>query len=76
MTRKTILVALTASVLGSLTLTATAEAGGLRLSFGGPMASFVAVPTHGGGSGGYSAPSKYGRGAHCAKKQQQTQTNS
>lgn len=76
MTRKSILAALTVSVLGSLTLTATAEAGGLRLGFGGPMASFVAKPTHGGGSGGYKAPSMYGRGAQCAKKRPQTQVAS
>lgn len=77
MNRKTILAALTASVLGTLTLTATAEAGGLRLSFGGPMASFLAVPTHGGGSGGHGALSQYGRGAQCAKKSQsQTQVAS
>ncbi len=69
MTRTTLIAAVTAAVFGSLALTATAEAGGLRLGFGGPMASFVATPTHGGGS--YQTASNYGRGSdHCAKKSQ------
>jgi hypothetical protein len=67
LTRKTTLAALIASVLGSLTLTGTAEANGVRLGFGGPMPSFVATPTHGGG-GSYNTASGYGRSAHCAKK--------
>jgi hypothetical protein len=69
MTRTTLIAAVTASVLGSLAMTATAEAGGIRLGFGGPMASFVASPTHGGGGNSYQTASNYGRGGdHCAKK--------
>ena len=69
MTRTTLIAAVTASVLGSLAMTATAEAGGIRLGFGGPMASFVASPTHGGGGHNYQTASNYGRGGdHCAKK--------
>ncbi|MEQ1577423.1 MAG: hypothetical protein ABL894_07210 [Hyphomicrobium sp.] len=71
MIRKTFLAALAVSALGSVALTATAEAGGIRLGFGGPMASFIAVPTHG-GSGGSSARSSYG-GSHCAKKKPSVQ---
>ena len=74
MTRTTFLAALTVSALGSLAFTGAAEAGGLRLGFGGPMASFLAVPTHG-RSSGYSDPSSYG-GGHCAKKRAPSQVAS
>lgn len=67
MTRTALIASATAAILGSLTLSATAEAGGIRLGFGGPMPSFVATPTHGGG-GSYNT-SSYGGSPHCAKKQ-------
>lgn len=74
MTRTTVLTALAASLIGTLCVSATAQAGGMRLGFGGPMASFVATPTHGGSS--YRAPSNYGRGAKCAPKSSQPQVAS
>jgi hypothetical protein len=63
MTRTSRFAALTLSVAGALTVSSAAEANGIRLGFGGPMSSFVATPTHGGGSSGYG-----GGSAHCAKK--------
>lgn len=62
MTRATVFAALTVSAIAACASVGNAEAGGIRLGFGGPMASFIASPTHGGGGG-----SSYGRGAHCHK---------
>ncbi len=52
---------LAALMLASTTLISTAEAGGVRLSFGGPLGSFVAHPNQSSGPGGTA------RKEHCAK---------
>jgi hypothetical protein len=65
MTKSNIILAVTALVSTVVALSSDANANGVRLSFGGPMASFVATPTHGGGGGSShrSASSGYGQGA-------------
>ena len=52
---------LAALMLASTTLASTAEAGGVRLSFGGPLGSFTAHPNQSSGPGGTA------RHQHCAK---------
>jgi hypothetical protein len=52
---------LAALMLASTTLVSTAEAGGIRLSFGGPLGSFTAHPNQSSGPGGTA------RNEHCAK---------
>ncbi len=52
---------LAALMLATTTLASTAEAGGVRLSFGGPLGSFVAHPNQSSGPGGTA------RKEHCAK---------
>jgi len=59
MTKKTITLA--ALVLASTALATSANAGGIRLSFGGPLGSFVAHPNLSSGPGGTT------REKHCAK---------
>jgi hypothetical protein len=46
------LLALASALTASMALASVAEAGGgIRLGFGGPLGTFVATPTHGGGGG-------------------------
>ena len=52
---------LAALMLASTTLVSTAEAGGVRLQFGGPLGSFTAHPNQSSGPGGTA------RNQHCAK---------
>lgn len=52
---------LAALMLASTTLVSAAEAGGIRLSFGGPLGSFTAHPNQSSGPGGTA------RKEHCAK---------
>ena len=59
MTTKTLTLA--ALMLASTTLVSAAEAGGVRLSFGGPLGSFTAHPNQSSGPGGTA------RKEHCAK---------
>ena len=59
MTTKTLTLA--ALKLASTTLVSAAEAGGVRLSFGGPLGSFTAHPNQSSGPGGTA------RKEHCAK---------
>jgi hypothetical protein len=50
------LLALASALAASLPLASVAEAGGgVRLGFGGPLGTFVATPSHGGGASGYQA---------------------
>jgi hypothetical protein len=71
MTRRLALNAL-ALAAAALTFGTPAEAGGgVRLSFGGPLPSFVATPTPGyGGGSSYSAPRKTAPKVHTAKRKQ------
>ncbi len=59
MTTKTLTLA--SLMLASTTLVSAAEAGGVRLSFGGPLGSFTAHPNQSSGPGGTA------RKEHCAK---------
>ncbi len=59
MTTKTLTLA--ALMLASTTLVSAAEAGGVRLSFGGPLGSFTAHPNQSSGPGGTASKE------HCAK---------
>ncbi len=52
---------LAALMLASTTFASTADAGGIRLSFGGPLGSFTAHPNQSSGPGGTA------RKEHCAK---------
>ena len=59
---KTLLLSLAAAALvaSSLSFAPAAEAGGVRLNFGGPLGSFVARPTPGyGGSSSYASKKDY-----------------
>lgn len=63
---------LAALFLATSALSSAAEAGGVRLSFGGPLGSFTAHPTHSSGPGGtaknYSHARSYAaRNDHCEK---------
>ena len=71
MTRRTLLSTL-AIAAAALTCGSPAEAGsGVRLTFGGPLPSFVATPTPGyGGGSGYSASRKAAPKVHTAKRKQ------
>jgi hypothetical protein len=71
MTRRTVLNAI-ALAAAALAFGTPAEAGGgVRLTFGGPLPSFVATPTPGyGGGSGYSAPRKSAPKLHAAKRRQ------
>jgi hypothetical protein len=72
MTRRLALNAL-ALAAAALAFGTPAEAGGgVRLTFGGPLPSFIATPTPGyGGGSGYSAPRKSAPKLHAAKRRQQ-----
>ncbi len=73
MTRRIVLHAL-AIAASALAFGTPAEAGGgVRLTFGGPLPSFVATPTPGYGSG-YSAPRKAAPRVHVAKRKQTAPT--
>ncbi len=74
MTKTHIILALTASVLTATSFAGAASANGVRLGFGGPMASFVASPTHGGGGrSSRNAGAAYAT-AKCQKKSAPVQT--
>lgn len=76
MTKKTLKIA--ALMLASTTMISSADAGGVRLQFGGPLGSFVAHPNHSSGPGGtarkqhyaksYDKPS-YGKPSYVGRKQ-------
>ncbi len=68
MTRNTI-ATIAATLLAATTFSGLAEAGnGVRLSFGGPLGSFVAHPV--GGGSAYGTGASYGAKKHCAQKVQ------
>jgi hypothetical protein len=68
MTRRTVFNAL-ALAAAALTFGTPAEAGGgVRLTFGGPLPSFVATPTPGYGGGSHAVPRKAAPKAHAAKR--------
>ena len=52
---------LAALMLASTTLVSTAEAGGIRLSFGGPLGYFTAHPNHSSGPGGTARNEHYAK---------------
>ena len=60
---------LAALMLATTTLASTAEAGGVRLQFGGPLGSFVAHPNQSSGPGGTARNQHYAKPAahHYAK---------
>jgi hypothetical protein len=72
MTRRTVLNALALAAAVLAFGTPAQAGGGVRLTFGGPLPSFVATPTPGyGGGSGYSAPRKSAPKVHAAKRRQQ-----
>ena len=52
---------LAALMLATTTLASTAEAGGVRLSFGGPLGMFTAHPNHSSGPGGTARNQHYAK---------------
>lgn len=71
MTRRITLSTLALAAVALALGTPAQAGGGVRLTFGGPLPSFVATPTPGyGGGSGYSAPRKSAPKIHTAKRKQ------
>ncbi len=74
MTRSTVLNALALAAAALAFGTPAAAGGGVRLTFGGPLPSFVATPTPGYGGGSHAAPRQAAPKLHAAKRRQQYPT--
>lgn len=63
------LITLASVLLATATLASTAQAGGgVRLGFGGPLGTFVATPSHGGGAYAKAAQKKKAHAQQAARK--------